>query len=196
MSFWSTARHWGAIIIQIINANGLTCLLFTLPPRPEHRGDGSDRCRAWWHCSDSRLLSPGSHGSSWGFAQARAVSVSPGRKLMLAGNQVWGELSPTSSAPPSPCPPTACVRSCFMALWGFPAAQLPPTKRGSDPVRAGVPWHSQSSAKRGNLCIHFNGTRQRLTELGAKQGRKGEVQKSNPKFSFVPRMQSGFLFGL
>lgn len=44
---------------------------------------------------------------------------------MLAGNQVWWKLSPTSSAPPPhPVPPTACVRSCFIALWSFPAAQL------------------------------------------------------------------------
>lgn len=116
MRFWSTTRHWGAIIIQIINANRLTCLLFTLPPLPEHR-DQSDRCGAWWHRSDSRLLSPGSRGSSWGFTQACAVPVSPGRKLMLAGNQVWWELSPTSSTlPPHPVPPTACVRAASW-LW-------------------------------------------------------------------------------
>lgn len=193
MRFWSTTRHWGAIIIQIINANRLTCLLFTLPPLLEHGGDQSDRCGAWWHCSDSRVLSPGSRGSSWGFTWACAVPVSSGRKLMLAGNQVWWKLSPTSSAPPPhPVPPTACVRSCFMALWGFPAAWLTCTKKVSDPVRAGVPWHSQSFAEQGNLCIPFNGTRQWFAELGAKQSKEGEAQKPNPEFSFVPRMQFGF----
>lgn len=83
-----------------------------------------------------------------------------------------------------------------MALRGFPAAQLTGTKEVSDPVRAGVSWRSQSSAKQGNLCIHFSGTSQQFAKLGAKQGGKGEVQKPIPKFSFVPTMQFEVLLGL
>lgn len=144
MRFWSTTRHWGAIIIQIINANRLTCVSFT-PPTSRAQRRSSDRCRAWWHRSDSRVLSPGSRGSSWGFTRACAVPVSPGRKLMLARNQVWWKLSPTSSALPllTPSPPLH-VWSCFVALQAFPAAQLTCTKKVSDPLRAGVPGARQS----------------------------------------------------
>lgn len=100
MRFWSTTRHWGAIIIQIINTNRLTCLLFTLLPLSQRSRDPSDRRGAWWHRSDPRAFSFSSRGSSRGFTQTSAVAVSLVRKLMLAVDQVWWKLSPTSSTPP------------------------------------------------------------------------------------------------
>lgn len=109
------------------------------PPLSEHGRDLSDRCGARWHRSDPRALSLGSRGSHRGFTRASAVAVSPVRKLMLAGDQVWWKLSP--APPPRSVPPIALgeERVREAAAWlrrGFPAAQR--TKKGSDPVRAGV----------------------------------------------------------
>lgn len=101
-------------------------------------------------------------------------------------------------SPSSPCPPHCMCEKLLHRSVKFPSssAQLTCTKKVSDPLRTGVSWRSRSSSKQGNLCIHFNGTRQRFAKLGTKRGRKGEAWKPNPKFSFVPRMQFGFLFGL
>lgn len=136
--------------MQIINTNRLSCLLFALPPLSEHSGDPSDRCGARWHRSDPRALSLGSRGSSRGFTRTSAVAVSPVRKLMLAGDQAWWKLSPTSSAPPPhPVPPVALgeERVREAAAWprrGFPAARPARTKKVSDPVRAGVRWRPRA----------------------------------------------------
>lgn len=70
------------------------------------------------------MLSPGSRGSSWGFAWACAVPVSPVRKLMLAGNQVWGKLSPTSSAPPPHSVPPHCMCEKLLRGSGEVSQQL------------------------------------------------------------------------